>query len=230
AKLCVLFLIISTLSTTDLANVLQSLPKLSTLEVHVKNGVLVGNNQNVIHSRLSHLKNFSTCSFVASQTLGPLVDAPGLIHLTLEEQVGPKTVVQPDLWESCVSHCKLDKRISRLTLAGNTFENGDAQMLSKISAWTGVQHLNLRGTNQSPLLTAMTMDKDVLPNVTYLSLEGTDITGTIIQNLVNSRSHDVEKETKVGRIQTLVLSDCIGIDRAFCEDIVQRVDKLAVHY
>jgi hypothetical protein len=136
-----------------------------------------------------------------------------------------------DLWNRISDACHLDTIITHLTLAGNpSQEFAKTYTLPRISSWAGVKYLTLRGDNLSPVLEAMEADGGVLPNVMELVLEQTDITGNVIRSLIDARQYGETQEVPRGnRIEKLVLDRCKGVDRAFCEDMVRRVDKLVVY-
>jgi hypothetical protein len=136
-----------------------------------------------------------------------------------------------DLWNRISDACHLDAIITHLTLAGNpSQEFAKNYTLPRVSSWTGVKYLTLRGDNLSPVLEAMEAEGGVLPNVMELILEATDIVGDVIRRLIDARQYGETQEVRRGnRIENLVLDRCKGVDRAFCEDMVQRVDKLVVY-
>jgi hypothetical protein len=219
------------MSVEDLGFILIHSPGLSTLQVHITEGFLYKDERNDVIEAHLKLKGLSTCTYIASQILGPNVDAPLLVQLALEEQVKSKTPLKRDAWGPCVQRYNLDEAITHLTLAGIVSKSqAESYILPNISSWTGVKYLTLRDANQSPIVEAMTTGVTVLPNVVELVLEGTDISMDAIRNLVISKQAiDDTGKKGGGRIQKLVLNRCKGIDRAFCEEMEQRVDELAVY-
>jgi hypothetical protein len=192
---------------------------------------------------LPHLKSLSACVHVIYQILEATGNAsPPLTRLTLDEDVhhGLRyefdddddifiSLLPADYWEKRAF--LLSTTVTHLTLTGSASEElSETYIFPRISSCTGVKHLTLRGANLSPILEAMEVDGEVLPNVVELVPERTDIIGDVIGRLINTRQYR-ESQKLLGwrRVEKLVLDRCKGVDRAFCEDVIQKVDKSIVY-
>jgi hypothetical protein len=224
--------------------VLEELLSLSILDVHISDGSLieVPGLSDTIFPALTHLTSLSACALVISQILEAAGNAsPPLTRLTLDEGVDHDFLYDNYDGDVSLSHFPGDYWENRSFLLGTTIthliltgspskEFSVGYIYPRVSSCTRVKHLTLRGANLSPILEAMDVDGKVLPNVVELVLEETDILGDVIRKLINTRQYR-ESQKLLGwrRIENLVLDRCKGVDRAFCEDVIQKVDKFIVY-
>ncbi|PVF92978.1 hypothetical protein CPB86DRAFT_839288 [Serendipita vermifera] len=223
AKLTNLSLFVSEMALSTVNTILERLPQ----------GVLSGTMAIITPVTLLRLTDLSATPSVISQLIGKAIETPNLSCVEIEEENQEQIMMSQEQWELCVHRADMKAKISRLVIAGIASEERvKKEILPKIVGWVGVNHLVLRGKNLSPILEAMEANTATLPNVEQLKLEGTDISGDIIRKTFDSRKHGHgggQKERVCKTINKLVLNRCQGVDRAFCEDMMQRIDEMAVY-
>jgi hypothetical protein len=232
ARLSVLVISIRYVYFSRLGRILKSTPELTVLQVHVKGGLLMRTQGDSIGTPISlkRLKQLSTSPWVAAQMLESMIEVPALTQLTLQKS-HYSTDKLLDVWNIGVKRCHLDTRITHLTLAEIVSRTeAELHILPSVSNWTGVKHLTLRGTNQSTALEAMMENRGVLPNVNELVLEETDISMDLVRNVIDSRrGQNIRKEVRGSTIQRLLFDRCKGINRAFCDELMQELGRMEVY-
>jgi hypothetical protein len=232
ARLSVLVISIRYIYFSQLARVLKSTPELTALQVHVKEGFLTRTHGDSIGPPipLKKLRHLLTSPWVAAQMLEYMIDVPALTQLTLQKS-HYSTDKLLDVWNIGVKRCHLDTRITHLTLAGiMSRTEAELTILPSVSNWKGLKHLTLRGTNQSSILEAMMANGEVLTSVNELILEETDISMDLIRNVIDSRrGRNIKKDAHGNTMQRLVFDRCKGINRAFCDDVAQELDRMEVY-